>query len=204
MYKEYSGGLMAELCSHQIDIVNWLLNTNPLKVQGTGGIDYWKDGRETYDNVHAVYEYPAGTKATFTSLTTNAFMGFSIKLMGTKGTIELWNEDVLKANIYFEPNNTSIKASEADASSGATSTTWVRGEAIPITVDNIEYNLGYDATSRLALEHFAQCIREHKKPASNIVNGGETTIAAHMGNMAIEKGTVEIWKPEYNLSQNPK
>ena len=32
MYKEYSGGLVAELCSHQIDFVNWALNDNPSKI----------------------------------------------------------------------------------------------------------------------------------------------------------------------------
>ena len=52
MYREYSGGLTAELCSHQIDLSNWILGSPPQKVSGFGGIDYWKDGRETYDNVH--------------------------------------------------------------------------------------------------------------------------------------------------------
>ncbi|RIK67190.1 hypothetical protein DCC62_24830 [candidate division KSB1 bacterium] len=47
MYREYSGGLMAELCSHHINIVNWVLGAAPVKVSGMGGIDYWKDGMGT-------------------------------------------------------------------------------------------------------------------------------------------------------------
>ena len=66
MYREYSFGLLAELSSHQIDFVNWVFNSNPSKVSGFGGIDYWKDGRETYDNTHVVYAYPNGVKASFT------------------------------------------------------------------------------------------------------------------------------------------
>tara|TARA_R110002049_G_scaffold262086_2_gene438182 strand:- start:1160 stop:1891 length:732 start_codon:yes stop_codon:yes gene_type:complete len=31
MYREYSGGLVAELCSHQIDFVHWVLGENPKK-----------------------------------------------------------------------------------------------------------------------------------------------------------------------------
>ena len=77
MYKEYSGGLVAELCSHQIDFVNWVLNDNPSKIMGSGGIDYWKDGRETFDNVHLIFEYSNGVKAKFTSLTSNA-LGLSL------------------------------------------------------------------------------------------------------------------------------
>ena len=60
MYRDYSGGLTAELCSHQIDFVHWVLGENPQTIMGVGGIDYWKDGRETYDNVHLIYTYPSG------------------------------------------------------------------------------------------------------------------------------------------------
>ena len=64
MYREYSYGLVAELSSHQIDFANWILKATPEKVVGMGGIDYWKDGRETYDNTKLIYEYPEGVKAT--------------------------------------------------------------------------------------------------------------------------------------------
>ena len=79
MYREYSCGLLAELSSHQIDLVNWMTEAHPLSVVGTGGIDYWNDGRETFDNVHVIYDYPGGVKASFTCLTSNAHDGFNIK-----------------------------------------------------------------------------------------------------------------------------
>ena len=87
MYREFSGGLTAELCSHQIDFVNWVLNETPNQVMGVGGVDYWKDGRETYDNVNLIYSYPNGIKAKFTCLTSNAKDGYQIKVIGDKGTI---------------------------------------------------------------------------------------------------------------------
>ncbi|HEX8184894.1 MAG TPA: Gfo/Idh/MocA family oxidoreductase, partial [Blastocatellia bacterium] len=93
MYKKYSGGLMCELGSHMIEIVNLIYDSTPAAVTGMGGIDYWKDGRETYDNVTAVYTYTAGQKAVFTSTTTNAHDGEKIKIMGTEGTIEMsWDQ----------------------------------------------------------------------------------------------------------------
>ncbi len=48
MYREYSGGLAAELLSHQLDFINWAFDTHADEVFGTGGIDYYQDGRETY------------------------------------------------------------------------------------------------------------------------------------------------------------
>ena len=55
MYREYSG-LTAELSSHQIDFSNWLLKSNPNKVAGFGGIDFWKDGRR-HMTIFIVYSY---------------------------------------------------------------------------------------------------------------------------------------------------
>jgi predicted dehydrogenase len=51
MYKEYSGGLAAELLSHQMDFINWAFDTHPTQITTTGWIDFYKDGRETFDNV---------------------------------------------------------------------------------------------------------------------------------------------------------
>lgn len=58
LYHKYSaGGLMTELACHQLDVCNWFLHTLPKRVMGTGGIDYWRDGRDVDDNVLLAYEY---------------------------------------------------------------------------------------------------------------------------------------------------
>jgi predicted dehydrogenase len=87
MYREYSGGLMAELASHQIDVANWAIGAEPVSVVATGGIDYWKDGRETCDNVEAIFEYPAGQKLLFSSILYNAHFEFDEQIMGDRGTL---------------------------------------------------------------------------------------------------------------------
>jgi len=48
---------MAELGSHQLDVANRVLGRPPARVMATGGIDYWRDGREVFDNVFCIYEY---------------------------------------------------------------------------------------------------------------------------------------------------
>jgi len=69
LYREYSGGLMTELGSHQLDVVNWLLGTTPKRVSATGGVDYWRDGREVCDNVFCMYEYELTPPSTFQTRT---------------------------------------------------------------------------------------------------------------------------------------
>lgn len=87
MYKDYSGGLMAELASHQIDVANWAFKAEPLSVVATGGIDYWKDGRETCDNVEAIYEYSEGRKLLYSSILYNAHLGYDEQIMGDGGSL---------------------------------------------------------------------------------------------------------------------
>lgn len=195
MYREYSGGLMAELCSHQIDMVNWMLEAVPQRVTGMGGINYWKDGRETFDNVHAIYEYPNDTKATFTSLTTNSHEAFAVKFYGTKATLEINRKDGQRAFIHPEP----IKGAndQVDGVSSATKMIYEKGETIPVPS---EFESEDDAipTSR-SLADFARCIMENDKPKADIICGHNSAVAVHMGNKAIREGKIVSWEEGYSI-----
>lgn len=101
LYSEYSHGLMTELGSHQLDIINWFLGTLPIAVTGFGGIDYWKDGREIFDNVNLLFEYPNGVKVQYSSITTNQYDGYGEWFFGDKGTLVLTDEN--KGMLFREP-----------------------------------------------------------------------------------------------------
>lgn len=190
MYKEYSGGLMAELCAHQLDMVNYMLDKHPQKVVGMGGIDYWKDGRETWDNVRTIFQYPGGVKATFSSILSNAFRGYSIRVLGTKATLEIQREE---AFLYAEGAKKATGV--VDGVTGATVSNWSQGDAVPLKFDN----KGIDEPTTSALIDFAVCIREGKQPASNVTTGKIAAIGVHMANKAIETGNTQLWKPEYGV-----
>jgi predicted dehydrogenase len=117
LYRESSDGLMSELGSHQLDVANWLLGCFPRRVLATAGIDYWRDGREVFDNIFCVYEYePAGSKApytvrvTYSSLCNNAFEGASELILGTRGTLYLTNA---KGLLYRETGADAVSWSAA-------------------------------------------------------------------------------------------
>lgn len=100
LYRKLSQGLMAELGSHQIDVVNWMLGETPSAVMGVGGLDYWKDGRDVLDNVQCIFEYPSGAKLQYQSLTTNQYDGFTEQFMGDQGTLIVTPG---KAMLFREP-----------------------------------------------------------------------------------------------------
>jgi predicted dehydrogenase len=103
MYREYSHGLTSELGTHQIHAVNWFLGSAPTAVVGMGGIDYWKDGREVFDNIEIIFEYPGGVKLNYTSLTTNQYDGYYEQFMGKDGTLLISEEKETPSSFYREP-----------------------------------------------------------------------------------------------------
>ncbi|MBO6525293.1 MAG: Gfo/Idh/MocA family oxidoreductase [Balneolaceae bacterium] len=190
MYREYSGGLAAELCSHQIDFCNWVAGTTPTKVSGFGGIDYWKDGRETYDNVHIMMQYPNGLNTKFTSLTTNSYERYQIKVQGMKGTMVI---NFGGAKIYLENLDEARATGLVDGVSGATSEAWSRGEGAPITVaDDID-------ASKQALIDFKDFINNEEEPDSNVRTGANVSILVSMAIEAMDTNSVVEWKDEYSF-----
>ncbi len=186
MYKEYSGGLVAELCSHQIDFVNWVLDAVPEQVMGAGGIDYWRDGRETYDNIHLIYTYPDGIKATFTCLTSNALNDYQIKVLGDKGTIIL---DYENAWFYPEGNYKEKEIGEVDGVSGATMQ-WEKGKGIPI-------NVHHTHSSEQALIDFSNSVINNTPPKSDFITGSKAAIAVQMGLDAMYDNKIVKWDTKF-------
>lgn len=186
MYKAYSGGLMTELCAHQVDILNWFAGGPPLRVTAVGGIDYWKDGRETYDNIRAIYEYPGGIKANVSSILTNGYKGYSIRVLGTTGTIEIQRTGAL---IY--PENTKRQLTTVDGVTGATSESWGQGKPVPLSFESQD-GQERDPTA-YALLDFVDCIRTGKKPFSNVITGCESAKAVMLANRSADTQTVQQW-----------
>ena len=186
MYREYSGGLVAELCSHQIDFANWVLGETPAQVMGVGGIDYWKDGRETFDNIHLIYTYPNGVDAEFTCLTSNAKDDYQIKVMGDQGTITL---DYGNAWFYPEGNYETKEHAVVDGVSGAT-VPWEQQKGIPFEINHMD-------ASRQALVDFAHSIRNNSAPISNVKTGADTAVAVEMALQSMYNQQIVHWPAQF-------
>ena len=191
MYREYSGGLLAELCSHQLDFVNWVLEATPEKVMGIGGIDYWKDGRETYDNIHLIYGYPEGVKATFTCLTSNSMGDYKIKVLGDKGSYIL---DYVKA-WYYPEGGFEKELGEVDGVSGAT-LNWDQGKGIPVKVDHAD-------PSKQALIDFKESVINNQQPISDVRSGAKAAFCVQMGLDAMYDQKIVPWKGRYSGVNKP-
>ncbi|MBD8487647.1 Gfo/Idh/MocA family oxidoreductase [Echinicola sp. CAU 1574] len=189
MYKDYSGGLPAELLSHQIDFINWAFETHPDTIIGTGGIDNYHDGRETFDNVQLLLRYEKEEMiGNFGATCSNAREGYSFSIKGTQGTVEL-----LMNEGYFYPEKERMEELQiVDGVSGATKLTWKDGKGIPILEEKTKDGTWY------ALEDFYKSIQTKAMPASNVLSGATTATCIHLANHSLFNKTIENWKPEYN------
>jgi predicted dehydrogenase len=158
VFRSMSGGLTAELTSHQVDVADWMFGQSPEFVMGFGSLDTLKDGRDVYDNVQLIYRYPKGRQLTYSSISTSqhlpyfnaqrAEMGECI--MGTDGTIQITVGADVEHCIawwYREPPKqaaTLSKAGEKKKEStvaGATMTTSGGGGGpIPIMTTDLEFS----------------------------------------------------------------
>ena len=190
MYKEYSGGLTAEILSHQMQYINWALDTHPDEVFSTGGIDYYKDGRETYDNVQVMLRYnEKGIIGNFGSTLANEREGFIFKIKGTKGAVELLFDD----GIFYPEKETKKQLETVDGVAGATKIEWKKDGGISIMKEPMKDGTWY------AFADFYDCITQKKHPMLDVNQGAKAAITVHLANEAMYNHSVQKWKGDYDL-----
>ena len=153
LYRKYSGGLVAELTSHQVDVADWMFGAGPEMVMGWGSIDLVNDGRDVYDNVQLIYRYPGKRQMTYSSVSCNQHsplfassrpqMGEMI--MGTDGTLHITVGDDTNPAIcwwYREPPKVvtvekSDKAKKENFVAGATMVAGGASRPVPLLFDDL-------------------------------------------------------------------
>lgn len=192
MYREYSGGLVAELLSHQMDFINWAFDTQPSHLSAFGGIDIYPDGRETYDNVQLSLRYQnEGIIANFGTTLGNGRDGYLFKIKGTKGSISLLTST---GTFYPEPDATAPTKTEiVDGVTGATQIVANEDGGYPILPERTRDGTIY------ALEEFYNCIHTGATPASNIITGARGAICTALANESLyNPGKTSIWDEAYS------
>jgi predicted dehydrogenase len=189
MYREFCGGITTELLSHQMDFINRAFNTHPDEIFSTGGIDFYKDGRTTFDNVEVMMRYNnANMVGNYGATCANEREGFIFKIKGSRGTVEM----LLNEGLYFPEEQTKKELETVDGVAGATKIEYnVRG-GIPLIKGKAPDSTG------LAFTDFYNCIIEKRLPPSNVFIGKRAAICAHLANMALDSHSTQYWKPEYN------
>ncbi len=149
LYRQYSGGLAAELASHQVDVAEWMFDSPPESIVGVGGHDYQFDGRDILDNIQVIYKYPKKQKlmAWYLSTSTHVPMfgatrtEFGEMILGTEGAVEITVGDdshPVLAIWYREPSPPPSVTKAGDKKAyvaGATMVAANASQGVPILLD---------------------------------------------------------------------
>ena len=191
MYREYSGGLVAELLSHQMDFIHWVFDTRPDEIMGYGGVDIYPDGRETYDNVQLILRYKErGIIGNFGTTLGNARDGYLFKIKGTEGTVSL----LVNTGLYYPEAKAAKQLEIVDGVTGATKIVRNEDGGIPILPEPTKDGTFY------ALEEFHKSIVNGTTPSSNVMTGAKGAICSALANESLFSGETQYWQPAYDLA----
>ncbi len=105
-YRDYGTGMSGDLFVHLFSSLHFITNSKgPTQIGASGGLRYWKDGREVPDVMIGMFEYPEVKEhpGFNLSLRCNFVDGTSgttyLRLVGSKGSMDVqWDKIILKRN----------------------------------------------------------------------------------------------------------
>src|SRR4051794_501828 len=120
-YRDYGTGVGGDLFVHLFTGIHYILGANgPTRVYATGGIRYWKDGRDVPDVMLGLYDYPARGKFPAFNVTlrvdfkNGAAENQGFRFIGSEGILTIGQGvTVSKAPNETEPGHTADTFSKA-------------------------------------------------------------------------------------------
>jgi predicted dehydrogenase len=187
LFWPYSSGIPDQWLVHQIDTVHWFTGLpHPRSVVANGGIYLWKDGRQNWDTMTAVFDYgplddPAkGFQVQYSSRFTNSAGGVKELYYSNGGMIDMDKQRVTPEG--------GLQAREAAAMG-------LKPKLLPSfsLVENAksvstEADTGGDPETSANMRNWMECVRSRKTPNASIEAGYSHSIALCMNVAAIRTG----------------
>lgn len=112
---DYGNGPWGQLFSHEYDAINGLLDIGiPNSCMASGGVYYWKDGRETPDTFNAVFEYPNKELSLLYSLSLSNSNSRGRVIMGRDATMKLGGSLIVTADGSSERYKKHVESGNLD------------------------------------------------------------------------------------------
>jgi predicted dehydrogenase len=187
LFWPYSSGIPDQWLVHQIDTVHWFSGlAHPRSVVANGGIYLWKDGRQNWDTMTAVFDYgppddpSKGFQVQYSSRFTNSAGGVKELYYSNGGMIDMDKQRVTPEG--------GMRAREAAAMG-------LKENLLPsfALVENAagastSADTGKDPMTSANMRNWMECVRSRKTPNAPIEAGYSHSIALCMNVAAIQTG----------------
>lgn len=186
LFWPYSSGIPGQWMAHQIDTVHWFSDLpHPRSVAANGGIYLWKDGRENYDTMTAVFDYgplddpTSGFQVNYSSRFTNSAGGVKEIYYSNAGELNLDTNKVTPngglTQRYAEPMGMEPNLleefeleAESEVETGA--------------------DTGVDNMTSAHMRNWMECVRSREQANADVMAGYNHSIANIMTTAALRTG----------------
>ena len=187
LFWPYSSGIPDQWLVHQIDTVHWFSGLpHPRSVVANGGIYLWKDGRQNWDTMTAVFDYgplddlTKGFQVQYSSRFTNSAGGVKELYYSNGGMIDMDKQTVTPTG--------GLRAREAAAMG-------LKENLLPsfslsqnVEAASTSADTGKDPQTSANMRNWMECVRSRKTPNASIEAGYSHSIALCMNVAAIQTG----------------
>ncbi len=209
-YRDYGTGVAGDLFVHAFSTLHHILNSKgPVRALSTGGLRYWKDGRDVPDVTITLYDYPdTDQHAAFNAAFRVNFIagggdGGGFRLVGTDGEMTVSSQRVhlLRSKLDMKPGGYSLVAypeetqkkisAEADRKFGQQ-----RSADLQVGETIYEAPSGYKGGHYDHFHHFFMGVRGVKKIVEDPVFGLRAAGAALLANESYYREKPVNWDPD--------
>jgi predicted dehydrogenase len=187
LFWPYSSGIPDQWLVHQIDTVHWFTGLpHPRSVVANGGIYLWKDGRQNWDTMTAVFDYgplddlTKGFQVQYSSRFTNSAGGVKELYYSNGGMIDMDKQTVTPTG--------GLRAREAAAMG-------LKENLLPsislvekAEAASTDADTGRDPMTSANMRNWMECVRSRKTPNASIEAGYNHSVALCMNIAAIQTG----------------
>ncbi len=185
LFWPYSSGIPGQWMAHQIDTVHWFSGyDHPRSVAANGGIYLWKDGRENFDTMTAVFDYgpkddpSKGFQVVYSSRFTNSAGGVKELYYSNGGMLNLDTNKITPHGGLTEHHARAMNMEpnllpEMDLPSVTAVT------AADTGTDNMTLN---------HMRNWMECVRSRKEPNAPVKSGYDHSVANIMVTAALRTG----------------
>ena len=211
-YKDYGTGVAGDLFVHLLTNLHTITGSiGPDKIFALGELNYWKDGRDAYDLVTSLMQYPERKEHpsfqffTRVNLADGGSSSAPYKFVGTEGVIELgWNS--LKVKNFKRPKAPEFGGYDSvDTFSASQQAESAKAFKAMYSDDDKKWNYGKEVTFKepdgydSRLDHFInffESVRTGKKVHEDATFGLRAAAPALACNMSAELGKPVLWDAE--------
>ena len=209
-YKDYGTGVAGDLFVHAFSTLNFILSSHgPTRALSTGGLRYWKDGRDVPDVTLTFYDYPeTKTHAAFNASFRVNFIaggggGGGFRMVGTEGEMLVNSNSVklTRSKLGMVPGGYSLIAYTEETQKKikegyASETLDSKTSAFNIGETNYEVPSDYKGSHYDHFYNFFQGIRGKNTIIEDPTFGLRAAGAALLANESYYQGKAVNWDPK--------